>query len=387
LQEQARKQLPEQGRAAVPLDPLVQAVPTTKPDQLLAQARRDPAALAKLRQEWTADALQHDLSAATQSPVYQEQFRKFYEKLQTDSPKSIPYTFDQYQQLKQIRPEGPVAFGKAVEKMKPSAHGSAEEQLKEDFETAKKHELFQEWWSTNSLAKVIRQHLELNASGSDALHLERIIPALMRIPMDLGTALLLSFFICIDFPALRRAARLLRDTWLRDAYDEMAPALSSLGQLTGRALHAQGLIALCNAIMMFIALTILGVEHPVLLSAAVFVFCLVPTLGTVIAWVLIAAVALIQPGGGVGLALKVSGAVVIVVLLETFVFSPRILGRMMELHPVLIMAILPLAQYFFGIWGLILATPVAVYVIHVLILGKGLPGIDTEPRSMPPITR
>ena len=70
------------------------------------------------------------------------------------------------------------------------------------------------------------------------------------------------------------------------------------------------------------------------------------------------------------------GAVVIVVLLETFVFSPRILGRMMELHPVLIMAILPLAQYFFGIWGLILATPVAVYVIHVLILGKGLPGID-----------
>jgi predicted PurR-regulated permease PerM len=76
------------------------------------------------------------------------------------------------------------------------------------------------------------------------------------------------------------------------------------------------------------------------------------------------------------LVLKVSGAVLIVIALETFVFSPRILGKMMELHPVLIMALLPLAQYFFGVWGLILATPVAVYVVHVLILQKGLPGSE-----------
>jgi predicted PurR-regulated permease PerM len=68
--------------------------------------------------------------------------------------------------------------------------------------------------------------------------------------------------------------------------------------------------------------------------------------------------------------------VLLVVLLETFVFSPRLLGRTMELHPVLMMALLPLAQYLFGVWGLILATPVAVYVIYVIILRRGLPGID-----------
>jgi hypothetical protein len=48
----------------------------------------------------------------------------------------------------------------------------------------------------------------------------------------------------------------------------------------------------------------------------------------------------------------------------------------MELHPVLLLSVLPLAQYFFGIWGLILATPVAVYVVHVLILRRGLPGAE-----------
>jgi predicted PurR-regulated permease PerM len=382
LQEQARKQMPEQGRAPVPLDPLVRAAASTKPEQLLEQARRDPVALAKLRQEWMDDTLDHELTAALQSPTYLEQFRKYYETRQAASPQSLPYTFEQYIELKQIRPQGPVAFGKAVENFKPSQGGNGEAQLRADFEAAKKHELFEEWWGTSAVAKFVRQHVESSASGAGSVQIERIVTTLMRIPLDLGTALLLSFFICIDFPALRRAARMLRETWLRDAYDEMAPALSSLGQLTGRALHAQGLIALCNAILMFVALTILGVEHPVLLSSAVFVLCLVPTLGTIIAWVLIAAVALIQPGGGFLLALKVSGAVAIVVLLETFVFSPRILGRMMELHPVLIMAILPLAQYFFGIWGLILATPVAVYVIHVLILGKGLPGIDTAQETI-----
>jgi hypothetical protein len=91
--------------------------------------------------------------------------------------------------------------------------------------------------------------------------------------------------------------------------------------------------------------------------------------------------ALVQPGGGLVLALKASGAVLLVMLLEVFVFSPRFLGRAMELHPVLILAILPLAQYFFGIWGLILATPVAVYVVHVIILGRELPGLERLRRA------
>ena len=92
--------------------------------------------------------------------------------------------------------------------------------------------------------------------------------------------------------------------------------------------------------------------------------------------------ALFQPAGGLALALKTSAAFVLVVLTETLVLAPRILGRMMELHPVMIIAILPIAQYFFGVWGLILATPVAVYVLQVLILGNKLPGMRPAPQSL-----
>jgi predicted PurR-regulated permease PerM len=385
LQAQARKQAAEEGHPSGPTDTLVRAAASATPEQLLNQVRHDPATLAGLRQEWTDDAVERGLAAAKGSPTYLKQFREYYDKQRAHSPATVPYTFDQYVALKQARPQGRVAFGAAVEQLLPAADGDGEARLRADFEAAKKHELFKEWWATNSAARVIRHQLETNISGGGAGPADQLVSSLVNVPVDLATALILSFFICIDFPNLRRAMGKLRETWLRDVYEEVAPALNDLTGLVGRSMNAQGRIALCNALLMFGALLLLGVEHAVLLSAAVFVLCLVPTLGMMISWVLICAVALLQPGGGLVLALKASGAVLVVVLIETFVLSPRILGKTMELHPVLLLTILPLGQYFFGIWGLILATPVAVYVLHVLILRRALPGAEAAHKSTPPV--
>lgn len=370
--------------AAGPLAPLLKsAARKATPKELLAQAQGDPACLGALREEWVQDAIAQERKLSKGTKAYQEEFQRSYEQLAREAPASVPYTFSQFVELQKIRPQGPRAFGATLEKLKPSPQEKGEEQLRADFEAAQKHELFQQWWASSSVARFIREQVESAGHGSGAPHVERLLSSFLSVPVDLATALLLSFFICIDFPRLSRAMQRLRETWLQDVYDEIAPALSRLGHLIGMAMHAQGIIALCNATLIFLALTFLGVEHSMLLSVGVFVLCMVPTLGMMISWVLIAAVALVQPGGGLALALKASGAVLFVVLMETFVFSPRILGRMMELHPALIIALLPVAQYFFGVWGLILATPVAVYVIHVLILQKGLPGIDAAQEHEP----
>jgi predicted PurR-regulated permease PerM len=372
LQAQARREVPDKGRAPASVDALVAAAAHATPEQVLDQARHDPAVLSQLRQEWIADTVKRDLAAAKQSPAYQEAFRAYYDAKAASSPKTVPYTYDEYLELQKVRPSGARAFSDALEKMKPTASDQSEQQLRADFEASRQHELFQQWWGSSSVARFVRHHLEANpAGGSDQL--DHYLASLIDLPLSLSTALLLSLFICIDFPRIQQGVRKLRESRMRGVYDEMAPAFASLGELIGRALHAQGLIALCNAVMMFAALTLLGVEHAVLLSVAVFILCLVPTLGMLIAWALIGVVALVQPGGGLVLVLEVSAAVLVISMVETFVLSPRILGRMMELHPVLIVALLPLGQYFFGVWGLILATPVAVFVIYELILGKELP--------------
>ncbi len=85
------------------------------------------------------------------------------------------------------------------------------------------------------------------------------------------------------------------------------------------------------------------------------------------------------------LALKAACAVILVMLIECFVLSPRILGKMMELHPVLNITILPITC-FFGVWGLILAIPVAVYVIHVLILQADCPAAGKHEPAAPQTT-
>jgi predicted PurR-regulated permease PerM len=381
LKEQARKEGSEKGHQSASVDPLVRAAASTPPEQLLQQVRRDPAALAVLRQEWLNDAVERGVAAAKVSPSYKEEFRAYYDKRREQRPESTPYTFDQYVALQEARPKGLPVFGATLEKLIPSTAADSESRLRADFEAAKGHELFKQWWGTSSTAKLIRRQIESSTSGGGSERMERFLSTLLNVPVDLATALILSFFICIDFPTLQRGFRRLRDSALHDVYEEMVPRLSSLGLLTGRSMRAQGMIALCNATVIFVGLTILGVEHAVLLCAAVFVLCLVPTLGMVIAWVLLTGVAFIQPGGGLLLAAKVTGLVLVAILLETFVFSPRILGRMMELHPVLLIALLPIAQYFFGVWGLILATPVAVYVVHVLILRRGLPGVPAVKES------
>jgi len=363
---------------AAALSPLVSAALADTPEQLLDLARRDPAALGILRQEWLEEATEAELAKAKKSPAYHEQFRAHYEEQRARTPETIPYTFEQFVALQKVRPQGQRAFGDALDQMllAPSEQGAT---LQADFEAAKSHEQFQTWWGASPTGKFIRNQVETTFSGAEGgSRVRDILLSLLNVPLDLATALLIGFLICIDHANLRRAFGRLRETWLKDVFDEMAPALADLGRLIGRSLRAQGMIALCNAMLMFAALSILGVEHAVLLAVAVFVLCLVPTLGIIIAWALIVAFALVQPGGGVGLAVKASAAVVLVLLVETFVLSPRILGRLMELHPVLVMTILPIAQYFFGIKGLILAVPVTVYVVHVIILRRGLPGQDAD---------
>jgi predicted PurR-regulated permease PerM len=217
--------------------------------------------------------------------------------------------------------------------------------------------------------------------GVASRRVESILGALLNVPVSLATALTLSIFICIDFVNLKNSMPRLRGTWLRDVYDEVAPALVDMGNLIGRFMQLQGFIALLSAILTSIGLAFIGVEHVFLLGLATFILCLVPTLGSVLAIILIVGMALFQYGGGFRLAVQAGMVASFVSLVDSFVLSPRILGRRMELHPVTLITVLPLAQYFFGIWGLILATPVAVYVVNVIILERGLPGTSEKPTN------
>ncbi len=95
----------------------------------------------------------------------------------------------------------------------------------------------------------------------------------------------------------------------------------------------------------------------------------------IIAGVPILLQAILQPGGSITLALLVVAGILLIHLFEAAVLSPRIIGKVLHLHPVLILVIIVIGEHLFGLWGLLLGVPVAVYILRVAMLNEPIPGI------------
>ncbi|MGH7378555.1 MAG: AI-2E family transporter, partial [Candidatus Methylomirabilales bacterium] len=207
---------------------------------------------------------------------------------------------------------------------------------------------------------------------------------IFQLTVQFGLSLLLSFFITFDLPRLRRGLQRLETSRISDFYQEIAPGLASFGKLIGRAFQAQGVIALCNTLLTFAAIKMLGIQQEVVLSAVVFICSFIPVVGVVISSVPIAVIAIIQPEGNFWLAIYAVLAILAIHFIETSILNPKIMGDMLHLHPVMVLGILAVGEYFFHVWGLLLGVPVAVYIIrHVILAENGQPepggGVRPEP--------
>ena len=167
----------------------------------------------------------------------------------------------------------------------------------------------------------------------------------------------------------------MRESRLGAAYNELAPGLTAFAALMGRSFEAQGVIAFFNAVLSAIAFWLIGVDNELILCALVFVCSFIPVLGVILSGIPVVILAILQPGGSLGLAVQAVIAIGVIHLIESSVLNPRIMGSMLHLHPVLVLGVLVVAEEFFGMWGLILGVPVAVYVIQIVILDEGIPGI------------
>ena len=206
---------------------------------------------------------------------------------------------------------------------------------------------------------------------------------LVSIPAQLVTSLMLTIFITFDMAGLKQGAKRLGASRLAPFYNEVAPSLLVFGRLLGRAFSAQALIALFNTLLTFLLLWSLGIKNELLLCSIVFFASFIPVLGVLIAVAPITLQAVLQPGGSISLALIAIGGIILIHLLEAMVLSPKIIGKVLHLHPVLILVIIVVGEHLFGIWGLLLGVPVAVYILRVAMLNERIPGIYEPVRETP----
>jgi predicted PurR-regulated permease PerM len=126
--------------------------------------------------------------------------------------------------------------------------------------------------------------------------------------------------------------------------------------------RGQMLISLLVAILIYLILSLIGIQYALLLALVAGIMQLVPY-GVLIA--VIPAIAFAYMSNGVSTALAVALAYLIVHQFETFLFTPLIIKRVVGLTPLIVILSVLIGFELGGFWGMVLSIPAAVFIMEL----------------------
>jgi predicted PurR-regulated permease PerM len=135
------------------------------------------------------------------------------------------------------------------------------------------------------------------------------------------------------------------------------------------------LVGLVDALLIGLALVIVGVPLVVPLMLLTFFGAFLPLIGAFLAGLAAVLIALVD--GGLVAALLILGAVVLVQQVEGHLLYPLLMGRTVHLHPAVIIISLGIGGVVAGIIGVFLAVPVAGSISVVLDYVRNRPPPDS----------
>ncbi|MEI6580716.1 MAG: AI-2E family transporter [bacterium] len=128
-------------------------------------------------------------------------------------------------------------------------------------------------------------------------------------------------------------------------------------------LRGQLLLGVLITILTYLVLSLLGNQYALLLAIIAGIMELVPY-GIIIA--LVPAISFTYLSGGITDALLVAGAYLIIHQFEVFLFSPLVIRKVVGLSPIVVILAAVIGFELGGIWGLVLAIPVAVFLMELI---------------------
>jgi len=182
---------------------------------------------------------------------------------------------------------------------------------------------------------------------------------LFGLALDLILIPIYAFFLALAMPLLRRRVR---DYLPARGRERSIRLIHDIERVVAAFFRGRLIVCLICAILVWIGFALLGVPYAALFGILIGLATAVPLAGLIF---LIPACLLLLVEGGDGMLLRlvlVVGVYATVQTLEIAVFTPTIMGREVELHPVVLIVALLLCGYLLGILGLILAVPIAASV-------------------------
>ncbi len=232
-------------------------------------------------------------------------------------------------------------------------------------------------------ANLLQQFLGLGEAASGLQNINQALDTFGNIGARIASAtsafllaLIFSFLIVLDLANLAASVRSLQETKLRFIYESVADNIQEFSQVLGKALEAQLIIAIINAFLTAVSITVLGLtQHLAFLTVIVFFCSFFPVIGVFISSIPICLVAL-QTSGLQNMLL----AIVLITgihLIEGYILNPRVYGSYMRINSVIILIILTVGGKLFGFWGLILGVPVCTYIFGHAIRYKKMSSLSS----------
>lgn len=132
----------------------------------------------------------------------------------------------------------------------------------------------------------------------------------------------------------------------------------------GKVIEVQFLIALTNAILSIIFLSILGFPQLIGLGIMIFFLGLIPVAGVIISLIPLSMIA--YSIGGLKMVLAVAIMIAIIHSLETYILNPKFMSAKTNLPTFFTFMVLLFSEHFLGIWGLIIGIPIFIFLLDML---------------------
>jgi predicted PurR-regulated permease PerM len=149
-------------------------------------------------------------------------------------------------------------------------------------------------------------------------------------------------------------------------------------EVLGGYVRGTAIVAMVDAVVIGVALAILGVPLALPLATIVFLGAFIPLLGATLAGTVAALVALVANGPGTALVVVI--VVIAVNQLEGDLLAPIVLGRAVRLHALAILLALTAGTILAGIVGALLAVPLTAVAWTVVREWHGPVEIEEPPR-------
>lgn len=165
----------------------------------------------------------------------------------------------------------------------------------------------------------------------------------------------LLFYMLKDFPELRRGL-----VSLLPRYEGRRDYLDRMGSVFGSYVRGQTLISAASAVLVAVPLALLGAPFSLVLGLVAGLLNFIPSLGSILTYV--TGVAVMLAFGTMADVAIVVGVLAGQAVIEQAFLTPNIMGKQVDLHPVVILVALFASGALFGFLGLLLAVPAAALI-------------------------